>query len=64
MQVMNMATQFDKCPRCGTVKYFFGNMDVYECKKCKTVFCNAGRCDGRCPNCGSKDDKTKIGYVK
>jgi len=58
-------TQFDKCPRCGGVNYrIFANVYVYECKKCHEVFCGSGRCDGRCPRCGSGDDKRRIGYVK
>jgi hypothetical protein len=59
-------TQFDKCPRCGKINCgLFASIDVYECKKCSNVvFCSSGKCDGRCPNCGSKDNRRKIGYLK
>lgn len=60
-----MGTKFNQCPNCGKTPspgvFGKGVTDVYECKKCGTVFCYK-HCGTRCPNCASKEKK-KIGYT-
>lgn len=54
-------TKFNHCPNCKKIVEHGAFFEVYECKKCKTLYCH--KCGGdRCPDCGSKE-RTKAGEV-
>lgn len=53
---------FKKCPNCGQTATVWTHRNLYECRKCKHIFCDKCSADGRCPECASKD-VVKIGEV-
>ena len=48
---------FDACPRSGHRRSFRAALKIYECKKCREIFCSKCKQNGRCPECGSNDFK-------
>ena len=48
---------FDACPRSGHKSS--PRVNIYKCKKCGEIFCSKCMQNGRCPECGSNDFRSR-----